>query len=159
MRSRKYMTMMDPFQIKYGKVISGVLSLGLLFSDIIWVTGTLIGLGKWKFYSLQWNEFTYYMTNGELDFKLNILVDWSPCNPTPSDMSLSLLKGSTLSVILGLSYSVCIWISAAVAIAYTLLGGLYSVAFTDIIQLTLIFFSLVWSSLGLQNENSSQPQL
>lgn len=46
MRSRKYMTMMDPFQIKYGKVISGILSLGLLFSDIIWVTGTLIGLGK-----------------------------------------------------------------------------------------------------------------
>lgn len=94
MRSRKYVTMMDPFQIKYGKVISGILSLGLLLSDIIWVTGTLIGLG------------------------------------------------ATMSVILGLSYSVCIWISAVVAVTYTLLGGLYSVAYTDIIQLTLIFFSL-----------------
>ncbi|XP_075899356.1 high-affinity choline transporter 1-like [Nelusetta ayraudi] len=94
MRSRKYVTMMDPFQIKYGKVISGILSLGLLLSDIIWVTTTLIGLG------------------------------------------------TTMSVILGLSYSVCIWISAAVAITYTLLGGLYSVAYTDVIQLTLIFFSL-----------------
>lgn len=48
-----------------------------------------------------------------------------------------------MSVILGLSYTLCIWISAAVAIVYTLLGGLYSVAYTDVIQLTLIFFSLV----------------
>lgn len=57
-------------------------------------------------------------------------------------------------MILGLSYSVCIWISAAVAITYTLLGGLYSVAYTDIIQLTLVFFSLVNSSPCPQNENS-----
>ncbi|KAM7000189.1 high-affinity choline transporter 1-like isoform 2-T2 [Tautogolabrus adspersus] len=72
MRERRYVTMMDPLQIKYGNVISGVLSVALLISDILWVTGTLIGL----------------------------------------------------------------------AIIYTLLGGLYSVAYTDIIQLTLIFFSL-----------------
>lgn len=69
-------------------------------------------------------------------------------------MSLSLLAGATMSVILGLSYSVCIWISAAVAITYTLLGGLYSVAYTDIIQLTLIFFSLVCSFHGPGNKNS-----
>ncbi|KAM7000188.1 high-affinity choline transporter 1-like isoform 1-T1 [Tautogolabrus adspersus] len=94
MRERRYVTMMDPLQIKYGNVISGVLSVALLISDILWVTGTLIGLG------------------------------------------------AAMSVILDLSYSLCIWISAAVAIIYTLLGGLYSVAYTDIIQLTLIFFSL-----------------
>ncbi|XP_033482569.2 high-affinity choline transporter 1-like [Epinephelus lanceolatus] len=94
MRDKRYMTMMDPFQTKYGNGISGVLSVALLISDIIWVTGTLIGLG------------------------------------------------ATMSVILDLPYTVCIWISAAVAIIYTLLGGLYSVAYTDIIQLTLIFFSL-----------------
>ncbi|KAM9376210.1 high-affinity choline transporter 1-like [Pholidichthys leucotaenia] len=94
MRDRKYMTMMDPFQIKYGNVISGFLSLVLLISDIIWVTGTLIGLG------------------------------------------------ATITVILDLPYSLCIWISATVAIIYTLMGGLYSVAYTDIIQLSLIFFSL-----------------
>ncbi|KAI4819101.1 hypothetical protein KUCAC02_004381 [Chaenocephalus aceratus] len=47
-----------------------------------------------------------------------------------------------MSVVLDLDYTVCIWISAAVAIIYTLLGGLYSVAYTDIIQLTLIFLSL-----------------
>ena len=48
MRSQMYVTMMDPFQIKYGKVISGILSFASLISDIIWVTGTLIGLGKWQ---------------------------------------------------------------------------------------------------------------
>uniref|UniRef100_A0A3B4GEH1 High-affinity choline transporter 1-like n=1 Tax=Pundamilia nyererei TaxID=303518 RepID=A0A3B4GEH1_9CICH len=94
MRERKYVTMMDPFQIKYGKSISGALSVALLISDLIWVTGTLIGLG------------------------------------------------ATISVVLDLSYAVSIWISAAVAIIYTLMGGLYSVAYTDIIQLTLIFFSM-----------------
>lgn len=46
MRERKYVTMMDPFQIKYGKSISGALSVALLISDLIWVTGTLIGLGE-----------------------------------------------------------------------------------------------------------------
>lgn len=94
MRNNKYVTMMDPFQIKYGKVPTAALSLASLISEIMWVTGTLIGLGV------------------------------------------------TMSVILDLSYTVSIWISAAVAITYTLLGGLYSVAYTDIIQLVLIFISL-----------------
>ncbi|KAM4621571.1 high-affinity choline transporter 1-like [Polymixia lowei] len=94
MRDGKYVTMMDPFQIKYGKVLSAVLSVAPLIADIIWVTGTLIGLG------------------------------------------------ATMSVILDAPYSACIWISAAVAIIYTLLGGLYSVAYTDVIQLILIFISL-----------------
>ncbi|XP_045897888.1 high-affinity choline transporter 1-like [Micropterus dolomieu] len=108
MRDRKYVTMMDPFQIKYGNVISGVLSVALLISDIIWVTGTLIGLG------------------------------------------------ATMSVILDISYTLCIWISATVAIIYTLLGGLYSVAYTDVIQLTLIFVSL-WLSVPfvLMNPHSA----
>lgn len=46
-------------------------------------------------------------------------------------------------MILALPFGYCVWISSAVAIAYTLLGGLYSVAYTDVIQLALIFFSLV----------------
>lgn len=53
------------------------------------------------------------------------------------------LIGGTMSVVLNLSFSLCVWISAAVAIIYTLLGGLYSVAYTDVVQLILIFFSLV----------------
>ncbi|KAM3606573.1 uncharacterized protein V6R79_019014 [Siganus canaliculatus] len=93
MRDRKYVTMMDPFHVKYGDRLSGLLSVAPLLSEIIWVTSTLISLGV------------------------------------------------TMSVILDLSYAVCIWISAAVAITYTLLGGLYSVAYTDIIQLSLIFIT------------------
>ena len=51
--------------------------------------------------------------------------------------------GATMSVVLDLSFSVCVWISAAVAIIYTSLGGLYSVAYTDVIQISLVLLSLV----------------
>ncbi|KAL1023869.1 hypothetical protein UPYG_G00048220 [Umbra pygmaea] len=94
MREKKYVTMMDPFQIKYGKTFSGALVLPSLVMDALWVGCTLIGLG------------------------------------------------GTMSVILDLPYSYSIWISSVVAIVYTLLGGLYSVAYTDVIQLLLIFVSL-----------------
>ncbi|XP_068183796.1 high-affinity choline transporter 1-like isoform X1 [Antennarius striatus] len=50
--------------------------------------------------------------------------------------------GGTMSVVLDLPYSLCVWISAAVVIIYTLMGGLYSVAYTDIIQLFLILGGL-----------------
>ncbi|KAM9769646.1 high-affinity choline transporter 1-like [Menidia menidia] len=94
MRDRKYVTMMDPFQEKYGRVLSGALVLPCLLVDVLWVSCTLLGLG------------------------------------------------ATMSVILDLPYIYSAWISAAVAIVYTLLGGLYSVAYTDVIQLALAFFSL-----------------
>ncbi|XP_042292822.1 high-affinity choline transporter 1-like isoform X2 [Thunnus maccoyii] len=94
MRDKKYITMMDPFQVKYGKVLSGALVLPALLVDVLWVSCTLLGLG------------------------------------------------ATMSVILDLPYSYSAWISSAVAIIYTLLGGLYSVAYTDIIQLSLVFLSL-----------------
>ncbi|XP_053713505.1 high affinity choline transporter 1-like isoform X2 [Synchiropus splendidus] len=51
-------------------------------------------------------------------------------------------EGGTMRVILDLSYVYSIIISSVVAIIYTLLGGLYSVAYTDVIQLILIFISL-----------------
>ncbi|XP_029912249.1 high affinity choline transporter 1-like [Myripristis murdjan] len=94
MRDKKYVTMMDPFQIKYGKILSGALALPALLTDVLWVSCTLVGLG------------------------------------------------STMSVILEIPYFYAIWISSAVAILYTLLGGLYSVAYTDVIQLSLAFIGL-----------------
>lgn len=94
MRDKLYITMMDPFQQKYGKILSGVLVLPALLVDVLWVSCTLLGLG------------------------------------------------ATMSVILDLPYSISVWISSSVAIIYTLLGGLYSVAYTDIIQLSLVFLSL-----------------
>ncbi|XP_061767464.1 high affinity choline transporter 1-like [Nerophis ophidion] len=108
LREKRCVTMLDPFMLKYGKVLTGALSVTSLFLDIFWVPCTLIGLGV------------------------------------------------TMSVVLDLSFNVCIWISAGVAITYTLLGGLYSVAYTDVIQLLLIFFSL-WACVpfALTNEHVS----
>lgn len=51
-----------------------------------------------------------------------------------------------MSVILDLPFAYSVWVSSAVAIIYTLLGGLYSVAYTDVIQLCLVFLSLVSST-------------
>ncbi|XP_071773246.1 high affinity choline transporter 1-like [Centroberyx gerrardi] len=94
MRENKYVTMMDPFQQKYGNVLSSALIIPALVADVLWVARTLVSLG------------------------------------------------GTMSVILDLSYVYSIIISSVVAIIYTLLGGLYSVAYTDVIQLILIFVSL-----------------
>ena len=53
------------------------------------------------------------------------------------------LTGATLSVILGVDHVWAVVISAAISVFYTLVGGLYSVAFTDIVQLVCVFFGLV----------------
>ncbi|XP_068597762.1 high-affinity choline transporter 1-like [Brachionichthys hirsutus] len=94
LRDGNCVTMLDPFRVKYGKVITAAMSLAAILVDLTVFPSILIGLG------------------------------------------------GTLSVVLDLSFSICIWISAAVAISYTVMGGLYSVAYTDIIQLILIFIAL-----------------
>ncbi|XP_068597147.1 high-affinity choline transporter 1-like [Brachionichthys hirsutus] len=94
MRERNCVTILDPFMVKYGKVVTAGLSLVSLCLDVILVPITLIGLG------------------------------------------------GIMSVVLDLPFSLCVWISAAVAITYTLMGGLYSVAYTDVIQLVLIVIGL-----------------
>ncbi|KAK0138545.1 High affinity choline transporter 1 [Merluccius polli] len=91
MRDRRFVTMLDPFHIKYGKGVACLFTVISLITDFIWVPTTLISLG------------------------------------------------AVMHVILDVSYTVSIWISAAVAITYTLLGGLYSVAYTDVIQIILMF--------------------
>lgn len=65
----------------------------------------------------------------------------------------SVVSGGTMSVILDLSYVYSIVVSSVVAIIYTLLGGLYSVAYTDVIQLILIFVSLVRTHPWLQSRS------
>ncbi|XP_076001440.1 high affinity choline transporter 1-like isoform X2 [Genypterus blacodes] len=94
MRENNYLTMMDPFQKKYGNAMATALIFPALVADVLWVARTLVSLG------------------------------------------------GTMSVILDLPYVYSIIISSVVAIIYTLLGGLYSVAYTDVIQLILIFVSL-----------------
>ena len=51
--------------------------------------------------------------------------------------------GATLSVILQLDIDIAVIISALIAVSYTFFGGLYSVAYTDVVQLFCIFIGLV----------------
>lgn len=48
MRDKNYITMMDPFQRKYGKSLSGLLAIVPFISEIMWVPVTLTSLGKDK---------------------------------------------------------------------------------------------------------------
>ncbi|KAJ0057012.1 hypothetical protein NL108_000834, partial [Boleophthalmus pectinirostris] len=97
MRSKNYVTLMDPFQEKYGNTIAAVLFIPILLADIFWAACILGALG------------------------------------------------ATVSVITDISRYWSVFISAVVAIVYTVLGGLYSVAYTDVIQLMFMFFGLVRS--------------
>lgn len=54
-------------------------------------------------------------------------------------------SGATLSVIVDINIKMSVVISALIAIFYTLVGGLYSVAYTDVVQLFCIFLGLVSS--------------
>lgn len=54
--------------------------------------------------------------------------------------------GSTLQVILNIDIDVSIIVSAVIAVLYTLMGGLISVAYTDVFQLFFIVFGLVSDS-------------
>ena len=45
MREKRCMTMLDPFYVKYGKLLTAGLSLMSIFMDLFWFPTTLIGLG------------------------------------------------------------------------------------------------------------------
>jgi Na+/proline symporter len=51
--------------------------------------------------------------------------------------------GSALSVILGISVELGVIVSTVTAVAYTLVGGLFAVAYVDIIQLVTVGLGLV----------------
>ncbi|XP_070183650.1 high-affinity choline transporter 1-like, partial [Littorina saxatilis] len=94
MRKGGYVTMFDPFQLKYGRKVGALLFIPQLMSDLFWAASVLSALGN------------------------------------------------TVAVILDVNAELAIIISAAVAIFYTFLGGLYSVAYTDIIQFFFILIGL-----------------
>ncbi len=68
--------------------------------------------------------------------------------------------GSTLSVILDIDIKLAVILSAVVAISYTLVGGMYSVAYTDVIQIVFIFGGL-WLAIPfmLTSEDLNLSQL
>ena len=51
--------------------------------------------------------------------------------------------GATLAIILMVPLDPAVVISALIAVFYTWIGGLYSVAYTDVVQLGCIAFGLV----------------
>lgn len=68
--------------------------------------------------------------------------------------------GATVSVVINMDHSSSIISSAFVAVAYTLLGGLYSVAYTDVIQLFCIFIGLwICIPFAWMNQNVSEISL
>ncbi|XP_078474324.1 high affinity choline transporter 1-like isoform X2 [Lampetra planeri] len=95
MRMGRYVTMLDPFQIRYGKWLGSLFYIPTAFGDLFWATAVLTALG------------------------------------------------STISVILDIDRTIAVIVSAFITIIYTLLGGLYSVAYTDIIQLVFMVVGLV----------------
>ena len=51
--------------------------------------------------------------------------------------------GATFAVIINIGIDTAVIVSALIAIFYTLVGGLYSVAYTDVVQLGCIAIGLV----------------
>ncbi|KAG8586959.1 hypothetical protein GDO81_005521 [Engystomops pustulosus] len=98
MRSKGYVTMLDPFQQIYGKRMGGLLFVPALMGEMFWAAAILSALG------------------------------------------------ATISVIVDIDINISVIVSALIAIFYTLVGGLYSVAYTDVVQLFCIFIGL-WISV------------
>ena len=94
MRQRKYTTMLDPLEDRFGSKIAAILYLPALAGEIFWTAAILTALG------------------------------------------------TTFGFLLNIEFNTAIIISALVAIAYTSMGGLRSVAFTDVFQLIILIGGL-----------------
>ncbi|KAH0624579.1 hypothetical protein JD844_032200 [Phrynosoma platyrhinos] len=98
MRSKGYVTMLDPFQQIYGKRMGGLIFIPAVMGEMFWAAAIFSALG------------------------------------------------ATISVIIDININISVIVSALIAILYTLVGGLYSVAYTDVVQLFCIFLGL-WISV------------
>eukprot|EP00112_Aurelia_sp_Birch-Aquarium-sp1_P006717 Seg1735.3 transcript_id=Seg1735.3/GoldUCD/mRNA.D3Y31 product="High-affinity choline transporter 1" protein_id=Seg1735.3/GoldUCD/D3Y31 len=94
MRKRGYITMLDPFQDRYGVRIGGLMYIPAFLGELIWSAATLNSLG------------------------------------------------ATISVVLNVQREVSVIASACIAVFYTFLGGLWSVAYTDVAQLICMFIGM-----------------
>ena len=61
----------------------------------------------------------------------------------PLALCILSLPGATLAIILQMDLDTAVIGSALIAVFYTWVGGLYSVAYTDVVQLGCIFLGLV----------------
>ncbi|KAL3315199.1 hypothetical protein Ciccas_006171 [Cichlidogyrus casuarinus] len=106
MREEGYVTMLDPFQYKFGDFMTGLLFIPALMGEVFWSAAILSALG------------------------------------------------ATLSVVIDIQMHYSIIASACIALIYTLFGGLYSVAYTDVVQLFCIFVGM-WTCIpfAMMHEN------
>ena len=58
-------------------------------------------------------------------------------------LKATVFAGATLAIILQMDLNMAVIVSALIAIFYTWVGGLYSVAYTDVVQLGCILIGLV----------------
>ncbi|CAL8108652.1 unnamed protein product [Calicophoron daubneyi] len=106
MRTLGFVTMLDPFQNKFGERMCGLLFIPALLGEVFWTAAILSALG------------------------------------------------ATLGVIVEIDQSTAVIVSACIAMMYTLFGGLYAVAYTDVVQLFCIFIGL-WVSLPFAMTNEA----
>jgi high affinity choline transporter 7 len=64
------------------------------------------------------------------------------CGETFWTAAILTALGTTFSTVLGLDFNTSIILSALIGITYTSIGGLWAVAFTDVVQLLFLFFGL-----------------
>lgn len=94
MRRLGFTTLLDPFEVRYGKRVAAGLFLPALLGEVFWSAAILVALA------------TTFGTILQFDFRTSILI------------------------------------SAAVAVGYTAVGGLRSVAYTDVLQLLCLLVGL-----------------
>ncbi|NXT21032.1 SC5A7 protein, partial [Syrrhaptes paradoxus] len=113
MRSKNYVTVMDPLQEMYGNMMGSLLFIPPLLGEVFWFAAILASLG------------------------------------------------ATMRVVLDIGAPLAIVVSACTVTLYTLLGGLYSVAYTDVIQLVFITLSLAspWVCIPFALVNSATESI
>ncbi len=94
MRTLEYTTLIDPFEVRFGRRWAAVLALPAMAAEIFWSAELLVALG------------------------------------------------ATLGVISGVDLTTAILLSAAVVTLYTVAGGMWSVAYTDAVQLAMVVVGL-----------------
>jgi high affinity choline transporter 7 len=95
MRHYEFSTMVDPFEMRFGKTWAAVLSIPAMLGELFWSGALLVALG------------------------------------------------STFGLLLDMNLSTAIIVAAVVVTIYTLIGGMWSVAYTDSFQLLLVPLGLL----------------
>ncbi|GFS03463.1 high affinity choline transporter 1-like [Elysia marginata] len=197
MRSSGFTTMLDPFHWKFGDLMNCLLYIPALTGDVFWSAAILAALGATLkvimdlnletaiiisaaiacFYTLLGGLYSVAYTDViQLICMFIGLMFAKPCRqiaasppsqPTELLPFVTVSNSATLKVIMDLNLETAIIISAAIACFYTLLGGLYSVAYTDVIQLICMFiglwlcvpFSMTHDAVSSITRNNSEPWL